>query len=185
METQINFVLQSKPKPIDAGKCNERYFLNGVGIGFEGAVVKNLIGVKKFGGKTSFMMAILRQIFFYKEQSYTIKCEEKIIENKFLMISIANGTRYGGGFYVAPLAKADDGLLDANLVQPLSVLKRLRYLPVIEKGKHLSKYFIEYFNTKKITIASNQIIQAHLDGEYLEAPELQIEILPAQFNFIY
>ncbi len=185
LETQINFVLQSKPKPIDAGKCNERYFLNGVGIGFEGAVVKNLIGVKKFGGKTSFMMAILRQIFFYKEQSYTIKCEEKIIENKFLMISIANGTRYGGGFYVAPLAKADDGLLDANLVQPLSVLKRLRYLPVIEKGKHLSKYFIEYFNTKKITIASNQIIQAHLDGEYLEAPELQIEILPAQFNFIY
>ena len=185
LETQINFVLQSKPKPIDAGKCNERYFLNGVGIGFEGAVVKNLIGVKKFGGKTSFMMAILRQIFFYKEQSYTIKCEEKIIENKFLMISIANGTRYGGGFYVAPLAKADDGLLDANLVQPLSVLKRLRYLPVIEKGKHLSKYFIEYFNTKKITIASNQIIQAHLDGEYLEASVLQIEILPAQFNFIY
>lgn len=185
LETQIDFVLKTTPRAIDAGKCNERYFLNGVGIGFEGAVVKNLIGVKKFGGKTSFMMAILRQIFFYKEQSYTIKCEEKIIENKFLMISIANGTRYGGGFYVAPLAKADDGLLDANLVQPLSVLKRLRYLPVIEKGKHLSKYFIEYFNTKKITIASNQIIQAHLDGEYLEASVLQIEILPAQFNFIY
>ena len=101
------------------------------------------------------------------------------------MISIANGTRYGGGFYVAPLAKPDDGLFDANLVSSLSPFKRLRYLPVIEKGKHIGLPFINYFNTKKITISSNKPIQAHLDGEYLESNELIIEILPSHFNFIF
>ena len=185
VEQQVDLILQSPSKPIDAGKCNGRYFLNGVGMGFEGAVAKGLQGVKKFGGKTSFMLSILKHIFLYKEQWYKITAEEKTIENKFLMISIANGTRYGGGFYVAPLAKPDDGLFDANLVSSLSPFKRLRYLPVIEKGKHIGLPFINYFNTKKITISSNKPIQAHLDGEYLESNELIIEILPSHFNFIF
>ena len=185
VEQQINKVLSAAPRPIDAGKCNNLYFLNGVGIGFEGAVAKSLIGKNKWGGKTFFMISILKHILFYKEREYTIRSEEKTKSGKFLMISIANGTRYGGGFYVAPLAKPDDGLLDVNLVSPLAALKRLRYLPVIEKGKHLSLPFIDYYNSKQITITSNIPIQAHVDGEYLEADELQIEILPSQFNFIF
>ncbi len=185
VEEQITKVLQASPKPIDAGKCNERYFLNGVGIGFEGAVAKSLQGVNKWGGKTSFMISILKHIFFYKERFYTITSAEKTVTGKFLMISIANGTRYGGGFYVAPLAKPDDGLFDANLVKPLSPFKRLRYLPVIEKGKHLDLPFIDYYNTQQITVKSDEPIQLHLDGEYLERDELIIKILPAHFNFIF
>lgn len=184
-EAQVNHVLQSTPKPIDAGKCNEKYFLNGVGIGFDGAVAKGLQGVHKFGGKTSFMLSVLKHILFYKEQHYTITSAEKSVEGKFMMISIANGTRYGGGFFVAPLAKADDGLFDVILVKPLSLFKRLRYLPVIEKGKHLDLPFIDYYKTQQITIKSDLPIQSHLDGEYLESNKFDIEVLPDHFNFLF
>jgi YegS/Rv2252/BmrU family lipid kinase len=185
LEEQVERVLQAAPKPIDAGKCNGRYFLNGVGIGFEGAVAKSLQGAKKWGEKASFMIAILKHICFYNEQQYSISSAEKTVEGKYLMISIANGTRYGGGFYVAPNAKPDDGLFDANLIKSLSVFKRLRYLPVIEKGKHIGLPFVDYYNTTQITIKSNQPIQAHLDGEYMESHELNIKMLPAHFNFIF
>ena len=184
-EAQVNHVLQSTPKPIDAGKCNEKYFLNGVGIGFDGAVAKSLQGVNKFGGKTSFMLSVLKHILFYKEQLYTITSAEKTMEGKFMMISIANGTRYGGGFFVAPLAKADDGLFDTILVKPLSLFKRLRYLPVIEKGKHLGLPFIYHFRAKKISIESEEIIQFHLDGEYYVAKKLAVDILVGKLLFRY
>lgn len=182
---QIELVLSSVAKPIDAGKCNENYFLNGVGIGFEGAVAKSLMGVNKLKGKTSFMISILKQIFRYREQVYIIKSGDREIEKKFLMISVANGTRYAGGFYVAPLAKPNDSLLDTNFVKKLSAIQRLLFLPVIEKGKHLNSRKIEYFQTDKISISSDKIIQAHLDGEYLESNELLIEVLPDHFNIIY
>lgn len=185
VEAQVDHVLNTKASPIDAGTCNGRYFLNGVGIGFDGSVAKSLLGVQKMGGKTSYMLTILKHIMFYKEQSYNISSGEKTVSGKFLMISIANGTRYGGGFLVAPLAKADDGLFDVNLVKQLSPLKRLRYLPVIEKGKHPQKPFIDYYNTSKITIRGSQPMQAHLDGEYLEAEEFVVGILPAHFNIIF
>lgn len=46
-EDQLELVLTTKPKLVDAGKCNDKYFINGVGIGFEGAVAKSLTGKKK------------------------------------------------------------------------------------------------------------------------------------------
>lgn len=186
VENQVQYLLRSTPKAIDVGKCNDRFFLNGVGIGFEGAVVKSLSKTRKFKGKTSFFIHILKHILFYKENEFSITSEGKTIDRKCFMISIANGKRYGGGFYVAPLAQPNDGLLDAIIVKELSILKRLRYLPVIEKGKHLSLSFIEYSRTNKISIANkNDLIQAHVDGEYLESKELVIEILPSHLSFIY
>jgi diacylglycerol kinase (ATP) len=185
LEKQVDYLLHAAHKPVDAGKCNDRYFLNGVGIGFEGAAAKSLRGVNKFGGKAFFFMSILKHIFSYKEQRYNLVSKEKTMRDRYLMISVANGTRYGGGFYVAPLAKPDDGLLNVNMVKPLSILKRFQYLPVIEKGNHLCSSYNEHFTTRKINIDSTQIMQAHLDGEYMEAHELTIEILPGHFNFIY
>lgn len=186
VEAQVDRVLKITPKPIDAGRCNDRYFLNGIGLGFEGAVAKSLRGTKKFRGKISFLIHILKHIFTYQEHSYTIKTQDQEIEQTCLMISIANGTRYAGGFYVAPLADPQDGLFDVIIVKKLTPLQRLRRLPVIEKGKHLSLPFIKYFRTNKILISGkNSIIQAHADGEYLEGRELAIELLPAHFNFVY
>jgi diacylglycerol kinase family enzyme len=60
---------------------------------------------------------------------------------------------------------------------------RLRYLPVIEKGKHLHLPFIHHFNAKKILIESGSLILAHADGEPFSAVKLEIEILPAHYLF--
>ena len=185
-EEQLELALTALPKAIDAGRCNEKLFINGTGIGFEGAVAKSLTGKKKKAGKTSFMTAILKKILFYRSLSYRITADEiSIAEKSYLMIDVSNGSRSGGGFHIAPEARADDGLFDVILVNALHPLKRLRWLPVIEKGKHLHLSFISYFKTKKITVESEHTMQAHLDGEYYMADKLELEILPAKFLLRY
>lgn len=184
-EKQLEIALNASPKPIDAGRCNERFFLNGVGIGFEGAVAESVAGKKKKPGKTSFMIAILKKIFFYRSKEYSVFSEENKSKRKFLMISVTNGRRAGGGFQIAPIAAADDGLLDVVLIDAITPLLRLRWLPVIEKGKHLNLSFIKYFQTKKIIIESDGLIQSHLDGEVYKNKKMEIEILPGKFMFRY
>jgi diacylglycerol kinase family enzyme len=178
-------VLTATPKPIDAGRCNERLFINGVGIGFEGAVAESLAGKKKKPGKTSFMIAILKKIFFYCSMNYSFRSQELNAEGKHLMISVTNGRRAGGGFHIAPTAAADDGWLDVILIKAISPFLRLRWLPVIEKGKHLNLSFIHHFKTRKIIIESGLPVQAHLDGEVYKSNKLEIEILPGKFLFCY
>jgi diacylglycerol kinase family enzyme len=184
-EEQMETVLTATPKPIDAGRCNERLFINGVGIGFEGAVAESLAGKKKKPGKTSFMIAILKKIFLYRSKNYSVRSSEHNADGKRLMISVTNGRRAGGGFHIAPVAKADDGLLDIILINAITPFMRLRWLPVIEKGKHLDLSFIKYYQARKLVVESDQLIQSHLDGEVYKNNKLEIEILPGKFFFCY
>ncbi len=185
-EEQVKLALSAEPKPIDIGKCNEKYFINGVGAGFEGEVAKSLTGKKKKPGKASFMAMILKKIFSYRSTSYQLTVDDKpIISKKYLIIDVSNGSRAGGGFHIAPEAKADDGLFDIVMIDALSSLQRLRWLPVIEKGKHLHLPFIKHTQARKVTVENDSIIQYHLDGEYHEANKLEIEIIPGKLLFRY
>lgn len=182
-EEQLHTALTADPKPIDAAKCNDKYFINGVGIGFEGAIAKSLTGKNKRPGKASFMGAILRKVFFYNSRKYKISSVEHTEKSENLLISIMNGHRAGGGFHIAPTAEIDDGYLDVVIVKKLHPLLRLRWLPVIEKGEHLHLSFIKHFKTKKVIITGSKPVQAHLDGEYYEARRLEIEILEKKYVF--
>jgi diacylglycerol kinase (ATP) len=185
VEQQVDQVLQGSPQLVDAGVCNERLFMNGVGIGFDGAVVHDLLGKKKLAGKASYLLSILKRIISYQEKPCILQLPTENIKQDCFMISIANGQRYGGGFYVAPRAVMTDGLLDVNIIGKISPLKRMKYMSVIEKGEHLNLEFITYRHTNRIVIESPTKLHAHVDGEYLYADRFEIEVLPKRFSFIY
>ncbi|MCU0441554.1 MAG: YegS/Rv2252/BmrU family lipid kinase [Bacteroidia bacterium] len=179
-ETATNGPIQA----IDAGICNDRYFVNGVGIGFDGWVVKNLIEKKWLTGKAAYYATVLRLLLFHKESNMRVTTNQSSIDLNTFMIAAANGKTYGGGFMVAPRASLTDGLLELVIVSKISLAQRIRYLPVLEKGKHLHNplSFITYQQTEKIHIQSSKKIPAHLDGELLEATEFNISILPKYIN---
>ena len=185
-DEQLQIALTATPRPVDAGKCNGKYFINGVGIGFEGAVAKSLTGKKKKrSGKAAFMGTILRKVFFYSSKKYKASSNEYSVEDQKLLISVMNGHRAGGGFHIAPSSAIDDGLFDVIMVDKLHPFQRLRWLPVIEKGKHLALPFIKHFQTKKLIITSEEPMDTHLDGEYYSAKRVEIELLPAKYLFRY
>lgn len=98
---------------------------------------------------------------------------------------IANSTTTGGGFMVSPEAKIDDGKLNMILCKPLPVLKRLKYLPVIEKGKHLDKEFILHKEVSEIKIVCDKETLAQIDGELISGKIFDIKILPKHYLFKY
>lgn len=185
LEEQGGHMLQGRSKWVDAGSCNEKLFLNGVGIGFDGAIVHDLLGRKKMAGKASYLLSILKQIATYHEKKYTIRFDGQEVDGPHLMISVANGYRYGGGFQVAPRADLTDGLLDLNLVGSISPLRRIQYLPVIEKGEHLALPFVRYAQTASVEITTPKSVHAHIDGEYLCTERFSLRALPARFRFLY
>lgn len=185
LRQQVEKVLTATPKRVDAGYCNNHLFLNGVGIGFDGKVVQDLLGVKNWSEKLSYYKMVMKNIFFFKEFLCTVSNETFHWGKRCLMLSVANGKRYGGGFNVNPNGLVDDNLLDVNIIGHVPPLMRLRYLPMIEKGTHVDLPMITYVKTASIHIKADRIIPAHADGEYFDASEFVIECLPARFSFLY
>lgn len=177
-------VLHAQPRKVDAGICNGRLFVNGVGIGFDGAIVKDLLGKRKMAGKASYLLSILKHIVGYTEKFCSIQMAGESISQPCFMISVANGRRFGGGFLVTPLASTTDARLDLNIVGRIPPLKRIKYLPVIERGEHLTLPFVQYRQDVHVQIASPEKLHAHIDGEYLYAGNFDISILPGRFSFL-
>jgi YegS/Rv2252/BmrU family lipid kinase len=184
-EEQIEKLLKGSAHFVDAGICNKKLFLNGIGIGFDGAIVKDLISKKKSNGKSAYLISILKNILGYKEKKCSITFDGRTISQDCFMINIANGKAYGGGFKVAPKANIEDGLLDLNIVGEIASFKRFYYIPVIEKGKHLDLPFIQYHHTKKVEINFVEALPAHMDGEFFNSNHFIIECLPKRFSFLW
>lgn len=182
-EEHLHFCLSGKVQEVDAGICNGKLFLNGVGIGFDGAIVKDLLGKKKMNGKGTYFMSVIKQIVNYHEKNCIVQVNGESISEESFMITVANGQRYGGGFKVAPAASVSDGLLEVAIIGKIAPLKRIKYLPQIEKGEHLDLPFIQYRQSDKVSIAAEVELPAHLDGEYMSSKYFEIECLPKRFLF--
>jgi diacylglycerol kinase (ATP) len=178
--------INSKPKTIDAGTCNGKIFLNGVGIGFDGSIVKSM-GVKRFisAGFIAYLWTVIKHLFFYKEEIIEIKSGDFFQKGRLFMVTIANGSRYGGGFMVSPESVINDGLLDIITISRINPLKRVFYLPAMMKGKHLKEKFSSVEKGVSVSISSRIILSAHCDGELMEDKNFDIAILPDRYSFRY
>jgi len=185
IEKQLATILDATPKPIDAAKVNGKLYINCLGVGFDGEILQSMKSIRFIGGHYGYLLAVIYKIFFFKEQKIQIQIGEEIWNEKFLLALIVNSSRAGGGFFIAPPAALNDGLLNMVLSKKISILKRLWYLPVIQKGKHLHLPFIIHRLVEKITIKCEKELPIQVDGELLYAKDIQIEVLPSQFLFRY
>lgn len=182
---QINKVLLSEVKRIDAAMCNGKKFINGVGVGFDGEVLKLMTSIRRLGGHFGYLWIVIRKIFSFKEIFYRIQYDDTNLSGKYLLLMITNSTQTGGGFMVSPSAEIDDGKLNMVLCKPQPILKRLKYLTIIKKGKHLNKDFIIHKEIKEVKIECDKETAAQIDGELICAKTFEIKILPNHYLFKY
>ncbi len=185
LQKQVDYVLNAPEKNIDTGVCNDMLYINSAGIGFDGEVLKSMKSIRRLGGHLGYLWIVIKKIFSFKEYHFKITVDDKVYHEEFLLVAVNNSTRTGGGFFVTPNASLTDGKLDMLLCKPLSLFKRLRYLPVIEKGKHLHLPFIEYQQAGKITIETSVNVYAQLDGELIEGSKFIFGILPGWLKIKY
>lgn len=174
---QVDIALNGKVQKFDLGICNGRYFVNGVGIGFDGQVVKEMVERgNKSGSHMDYLLTVLRIVAGFKEKMLHFSMDGKSFEKKILLMTISNGTTFGGGFVINPFAKTNDGLLDICILNEISPIKRFWHLPKLKTGAHHKLKECEFHLAKNITIEATDQLVAHLDGEFIGHPPFDISI---------
>lgn len=177
-------VLKGNQCLVDAASCNNRIFLNGFGIGFDGAIVKAMGSNRKISaGHMAYLITVFRKVLFYKEKTVSLSFDGKALTESVFMLAIANGPRYGGGFNIAPLASLNDGKLDLILIKKIRPWKRIFKIPLVQKGKHLRLSIVRHCLIDSIQIDNIAHLPAHCDGELIESDSFTIQVLPARFRF--
>jgi YegS/Rv2252/BmrU family lipid kinase len=185
---------QSPRRLIDIGRVtggifpNGRYFINVVGIGFDAVGTIEAAKLPRWGGFLSFVIAIFKTIFLYNQAPQAeIDYDGKVLRQRSLLISMMNGRRVGGGFFLAPTARQDDGLLDLCIAEQMSSLQIIRLIPHFTKGTHVSQPKIKMAQARRVTItALDGPLPAQTDGEIFSTDGrcIEVEILPRQLEVI-
>ncbi len=176
-EKQVDIALNGVIKKFDLGICNGRYFVNGVGIGFDGEVVKEMVerGNKR-GTHLDYLLTVLRIVAGFKEKMLHFSMDGKRYQKKILLLTISNGTTFGGGFIINPFAKTNDGLLDVCILNEIVPIKRFWHLPKLKTGAHHKIKEAEFHLASNISIDMTDQLVAHLDGEFIGHPPFEISI---------
>ncbi len=172
-EMALRQIFTGKSKDIDIGRMVDdhgrvEYWSNAVGVGFDAIVTIRSRKFTYLKGFLIYLMAVLQTIMLNHEApNFKIKTDTESLEERLLLFVLCNGSREGGGFMVAPMAKPDDGIYQYAGIRQVSRLTMLRILPEVMKGTHGRLPQVIMGDFHKMEIESNHPMIIHVDGEII------------------
>jgi len=168
----------------------QRYFINGLGLGFNGMVTLEARRIHGLQGIPLYGLALLRALYYhYDSPMMTVTMDGESRQAPTLALTVAIGRREGN-FILAPHADVADGLFDYLHVGPLARWRLLRYVPNMITGRlPTQEPNIRMARCTCVSVASARPLMIHIDGEFFSRPEdnvraVDIGILPGRLRVL-
>jgi diacylglycerol kinase family enzyme len=178
-----------RPHAVDVGIVRaagrSRFFVNGLGVGFNGFVTLESRRIHGLQGIALYGLALLRTLWrHYELLPMTVRLDDQERQVPTLALSVALGQREGN-FVVAPRAVLDDGQFDYVHVGPLRRRDLVPLLPPLFLGRGLphGKANLWQGRCRQVRLHAEAPLVVHTDGELFCVPEdgvrdLEIDLLP-------
>ncbi len=183
-ETACRMLLESKILEIDAGRLNERHFINMAGLGLD-AQVGIAFDRHHMRGKLPYYYLTLRELFYYKSPAVLMEIDGRERRLNPLLIAIANGKQYGDGAQIAPKARLDDGIFHITVIPRLPFWKFLACVPRLFNGTLDQHPEVATLTATSLILRLPHPMPYHVDGEpFCDATELNISLLPKALKIL-
>lgn len=170
--------------PLDVGYLrggdypDGRFFGNGIGVGFDTIVGLEAAKLKRIHGFAAYLVGALKTLLlYYKTPRLRMVMERDPVVRECIQVSIMNGRRLGGAFFMAPEARTGDGEFDLCVAgkprrgQMLGLL--LRYM----KGTQAESPHITTGRIRTLSLTAEEGTMAiHADGETISRAATQLEV---------
>ena len=180
-------IVRRDTRRVDVGRCNDFYFANGLGIGFDAQVALEANKIQWLRGNAVYGLALAKILLLYHSRPQVrVFHDGETLDTDITLLTINNGKVEGGAFVMAPDAEIDDGLLDVVVAKGMGRLGILGLLPQVLKGEHMHNPKVLQFRTAKLAVQAVTPLHIHADGEltYTGAMNLEIEVLPRRLEVV-
>jgi diacylglycerol kinase (ATP) len=151
-------------RAVDLPKANQKFFVQLAGVGLDAQVVKETSAqLKRNFGPLSYLMSAAQIAARQPPRLFIQSDDAPIKEGSFVLIG--NGRLYGGPFPFFKQAVIDDGKLDVIVFKSLGYLEIIKYLQDVVFSSEIRVPEIEYFQTQRLRVESDQSVPVELDGE--------------------
>ena len=176
LELCWNVIQSDNRRAVDLPKANQKFFVQLAGVGLDAQVVKETsVQLKKNFGPLSYLISAA-QIAARQPPRLSIESDDAPVkEGSFVLVG--NGRLYGGPFPFFKHAVIDDGKLDVIVFKSLGYLEIIKYLQDVVFSSEIRVPEIEYFQTSRLRVASDQSVPVELDGELVGNCPVEFSLL--------
>jgi diacylglycerol kinase family enzyme len=167
-----------------------------LGVGFDAEVVRRLAAVRRGNiGHLSYARPIWQAVRRYEFPQLNVTSAPApiegangpapLVEYHCRWCFVQNVPAYGGGLNFTPLATGTDGLLDLCLFERAGVLRGLRYLWKVVRGKHRGLPECAIGQARSVRVESPAAdVPVQIDGDPGGVLPISVEVVPARAKFI-
>lgn len=167
---------------IDTADGTRRFFVGVLTTGFDSSVNERANRMPRLAGQR-YNAALVRELASFRPLPYRVRMDDDLVEAEGTLVTIGNGSRYGGGMRICPDAVPDDGLLDVTWLGAVSKPTLLRVFPTVYSGRHVEHPAVQTYRARTLEIeAPGQV--AYADGERVGELPIRVSIRPAALRVL-
>ena len=192
VEAQVQAVIEGPAHTIDYGVAQmvssdgqplTRPFLNEASVGVSGLVSKYVQRAPRlFGPTAAYVWSSVRSLSEHRDKGVTLLLEDDVpIRIPLTLAVFANGQYFGGGMWIAPEARCDDGWLDVLYTGGQGKAHFLSLLARVFSGSHVRASGVHTARSRTVRMVPDDeqdVVLIALDGE-------QPGRLPATFHIVH
>ena len=184
LNAAANVIAGGKFRKLDLGICNDRYFLNNSAAGLEPYVTTKQEKIKRISGVPRYLLAAVQGILDRPEWQAQLEWDGGSYEGPLSLISVGNGRRTGGIFFMTPHADPFDGKLTfmhAYRKTRTGLFLALPHAMKVDAGNLAEQSDVYEIDCTRLRIRLDRPSPVHTDGELFDEwyTELTYRILPA------
>jgi diacylglycerol kinase (ATP) len=190
-ETALRRLASARVSPLDliryATDARSGWCGNTLGIGFDGWANTHAQGIPRLTGTLRYLVATLKTAFTFRAVPMRLELDGTVVEGRFLMCVLCNGTTEGGNFRVAPMADNADGWMDVVLIADVSVPKLLFRLPFFLFGNPFRFRDVTHHRCRRAGISIGVPVAVHVDGERIPGDavtRVDAEVVPGALRVL-
>ncbi len=175
-EAALELVLSGEARPTDFLEVGGVRCMNVCGMGMDVDVLERC-QKGKLKGKIKYLASLVKSLFAFKGLPILVESEGMEEKHDALIAAACNGTQFGGGICICPVAQIDDKKMDVVVVDCIGgKMKIIKAFLKLMKGKILEYPAAKHFLCERVRFTPDMPCTVQLDGELYRDLEFSVRV---------
>jgi YegS/Rv2252/BmrU family lipid kinase len=172
-------------RPLDLGEAAGRGFIGIASLGFDSDANRIANDAPARLGQLVYVYGALRALVTWRMAEFAVEVDGERRTFRGWGVAVANSKAYGGGMYVAPDARLDDGALDVVYVSETSKWHFLHaLLPRAFKGTHVQLDSVSVLRGAEVRVSADRPFVVYADGDPIGDLPMTLRAVPAALRVL-
>jgi YegS/Rv2252/BmrU family lipid kinase len=177
-------IAAGRERRIDLAEAGGRTYLGIASAGLDSDVQVIANSTRLPLGPPVYLYGTLRALASWKPARWDVAVDGTPLTFTGYSVAVANSGVFGGGMYLAPDARMDDGTLEVVLLEDAPRATYLRCLPKVFKGTHVHEPYVRILSGREITFSADRPFTAYADGDPIAELPATVRVVPGTLRVL-